>query len=434
MSGEGRSRRNIQRVNYAEPGDNPDESALEPSVEGVQSSAAAAETSFTSVDDQDSFVSAESQTTVVASVGDTIGEPLLGSSPNPSVVEEDVRDMASSRANQLTAELEAIFFQVGEIKDDVETGLEAMSTTELNGYIADLKDLRVQLVKAHQELNLLTRERQYDDRVKQELAGSKVVLNSMKGKLSAVESMKDKAEAAKQQHVATVERMKIDAKVAAFKRSGKEIDSMYVSLNKAYTAPSVTLTREQMLKRHQDVPALASEFDSFRERVDRLINQTDVVFVEKESMIDAAVDLLGKLERSKNAYEKRAYDDLVANDLTEQKLKLAESIQIDVGKFSGVLGVGDDFYTFKSKFLKAYSDYPQRLLVQYLKNNHLEGRAKDCVGSIDVMDSIWVRLENNFGNTTEMLNHHFQQINKMGHMSKRKTYTAKKHYLLAGCH
>ena len=155
MSGEGRSRRNIQRVNYAEPGDNPDESALEPSVEGVQSSAAAAETSFTSVDDQDSFVSAESQTTVVASVGDTIGEPLLGSSPNPSVVEEEVRDMASSRANQLTAELGAIFFQVGEIKDDVETGLETMSTTELNGYVADLKDLRVQLVKAHQELNLL---------------------------------------------------------------------------------------------------------------------------------------------------------------------------------------------------------------------------------------------------------------------------------------
>ena len=45
------------------------------------------------------------------------------------------------------------------------------------------------------------------------------------------------------------------------------------------------------------------------------------------------------------------------------------------------------------------------------------------------MDSIWVRLENNFGNTTEMLNHHFQQLNKLGHMSRRKTYTQKKHYL-----
>ena len=100
-----------------------------------------------------------------------------------------------------------------------------------------------------------------------------------------------------------------------------------------------------MIKRHQDIPALASEFDSFRERVDRLINQTEVVFTEKEGMIDTAVASMAQLEKNKLAYEKRAYDDLVANDLTEQKLKLAESIQIDVGKFSGVLGMGDDFYT-----------------------------------------------------------------------------------------
>lgn len=113
MSGEGRSRRDIQRVNYAEPGDNPDESALEPSVEGVQSSAAAAETSFASVDDQDLFVSAESQATVVASVGDTIGEPLLGSLPKSSVVEEKAIAMATSRANQLIAEIEAILSSWG---------------------------------------------------------------------------------------------------------------------------------------------------------------------------------------------------------------------------------------------------------------------------------------------------------------------------------
>ena len=111
--------------------------------------------------------------------------------------------------------------------------------------------------------------------------------------------------------------------------------------------------------------------------------------------------MLTRLGKNKSAYEKKAYDDLVTNDLTEQKLKLAESIQIDVGKFSGVLGVGDDYYTFKSKFLKAYTDYPQRLLVQYLKNNHLEGRAKDSVGSLDEMESIWVRLENNFESLEE---------------------------------
>ena len=426
MSEEGRPRRGIQRVDYAEPGDNPDESALEPS------DVASVNTSYVSVEGEESFASVESRTTV-ASVGESIGEPLLGSSPKSAAafVEDEARDMASARANQLIAELEAVFFQLGEIKEDVDGGIDTMSGTELSGCVADLKNLRVELVKAHQELNLLSKKREYDDRVNQELAESKLVLNTLKGRLSGLECMKDKADEARQQQAAAVERLRNDSKVAAFKRSSKEINTMYVNLNQTYTAPSAMLTRDQMLKRHADVPALASEFDSFRERVDRLINQTDLLFPEKEQMIDDAVDLLAKLETSKLAYEKKAYDDLVANDLTEQKRKLAESIQIDVGKFSGVLGVGDDYYTFKSKFLKAYTDYPQSLLVQCLKNNHLQGRAKDSVGSLDAMESIWLRLESNFGNTTEMLMHHFQQINKMGHMNKQKTYTQKKHYLQA---
>ena len=323
MSEEGRPRRDIERVNYAEPGDDPELSVLEPPTESVDASAASVDTSFASVEDQESFASAESHNTVVAPVGDTIGEPLLGSSPKSTVVEEEASEMAASRANQLTAELEAILFQLGEIKDDVETGLETISTTEMNSFITDLKELRVQLVKANQELNLLTKKREYDERVKKELAESKTVMNTLKGKISAAESVKVKADEAKQQQAAAVEQMKFDARVSAFKRSCNEINSMYVVLNKAYTAPSVRLTREQMLKRHQDVPALASEFDSFRERVDRLINQTDVVFAEKEGMIDAAVGLLSKLELSKVAYEKRAYDDLIIiiNCFLEYRIK-----------------------------------------------------------------------------------------------------------------
>ena len=316
MSEEGRPRHVIEWVNYAEPGDNPDESALESS-EVLDSSYASADT-FVSVEEQESVVPVESRTTVVASVGETFGEPLLGSSPKSSfVVEDEARDMASARANQLVAELEAVFFQLGEIKDDVDTGLDEMSASEMSTCVVDLKNLRVELVKANQELNLLCKKKEYDERVKTELGESKLVLNALKGRLAGLESMKDKAEEAKQQHAAAVEQMKVDSKIAAFKRSYREVESMYVALNKSYSAPGgVRLTCEQMLKRHQDVPALASEFDSFRERVDRLINQTDVVFPEKEGMIDAAIDSMTKLEKNKFIYEKRTYDDLVANDLT----------------------------------------------------------------------------------------------------------------------
>ena len=64
-----------------------------------------------------------------------------------------------------------------------------------------------------------------------------------------------------------------------------------------------------------------------------------------------------------------------------------------------------------------------------VKNNHLSGKAKECVGSLTDMDNIWKRLKDNFGNTEQMLLHHFGKINKMGPMNRRKSYTDKKHYV-----
>ena len=46
MSEEGRPRRDIERVNYAEPGDDPEQSALEPSTESADASGASIDTTF----------------------------------------------------------------------------------------------------------------------------------------------------------------------------------------------------------------------------------------------------------------------------------------------------------------------------------------------------------------------------------------------------
>ena len=141
-----RPRRNVVLVDYTEPGEYPDLSAEEPSVEALDS------------------VFPDGERVVEA------GEPLLTSSPRSSsvevasspeitVVEEGVYVMANARANQLIAELEAIFFQLEEVEDDVGERLGVMSTNELNNCLGELKELRVSLVKANQELNLVTNDR-----------------------------------------------------------------------------------------------------------------------------------------------------------------------------------------------------------------------------------------------------------------------------------
>ena len=143
MSGEGRrSRRNVTRVDYTEPGDDP----IEPASESSPSTSS--DSSF-----------AEGDITVVASES---LESLSGFSPEEGVdidIEREAREMPASRANQLIAEVEAVFFQLGEIKEDVSQGLDKMSVAELTDCATELKDLRVTLVKANQELNLVSNDK-----------------------------------------------------------------------------------------------------------------------------------------------------------------------------------------------------------------------------------------------------------------------------------
>ena len=176
MSGCNRPRRAVERVDYTEPGDDLDLSAL-------------------------SFA----ETHPDSSVASTVGDSLLVFSPEPSIVEEKAIEMVNARANQLTAELEAIFFQLGEIDEDVNTRLDAMSTNELTKYSVELKDLHVKLVKASQELNLVSSKREYEGRVQQELNSSKEVMNQVKLKLSSRESCKERADASRQQELEALE-------------------------------------------------------------------------------------------------------------------------------------------------------------------------------------------------------------------------------------
>ena len=59
----------------------------------------------------------------------------------------------------------------------------------------------------------------------------------------------------------------------------------------------------------------------------------------------------------------------------------------------------------------------------------MEGKARDCVGSLENLEEIWERLKTNFGDTQELLIHQFKKIKELGPMQKQKNFEMKKHYL-----
>ena len=210
----------------------------------------------------------------------------------------------------------------------------------------------------------------------------------------------------------------------------EEVVNTINNLNVKYdTSKDDGITCDEILKRKEMKGKYASELDRLKLLIDRLLDYTDVQYDSKELIINDQLLKVARLDELRECFEDKLRMDLEQYDLSDQKLKLATLTKIDIGKFSGLFEKGDDFYTFKSKFLKAYKNHPKDLKVEWLKNNHLDGKAKECVGSLENIEEIWSRLKANFGNTEQLLMYYFSKINKMGHLSRQKTFSAKKHYV-----
>ena len=255
------------------------------------------------------------------------------------------------------------------------------------------------------------------------LSVAKANLAKLKCAISAKEVKDDKKEAVK-------EAAQIEDRRFVFDTVLDEIVIIGDSLNNKYDiSDDENITVDIILKRKEMKEKYASERDRLKTLVDRLLDFTDVQFHGKQLVINAQLLKVKRVDELRDEFEDKLLMDLELYDLTDQKLKLATLTTIDIGRFSGMLERGDDFYTFKTKFMNAYKNHPRNLKVEWLKNNHLEGNAKDCVGSLDDMERIWARLKDNFGNTEQLLLYHFSKINKIGHLSKQKSLSSKKFYV-----
>ena len=335
------------------------------------------------------------------------------------VTSDSIDTMAQSRVTQLSAELGTLLFQIDEIAENISEEIQVMSLGNATEQYSELKELRINMIRVQKELALLASGDNYATQVNQVIESSKNNMKILKTRINALEKKKDQVEEDRLQEIREAEEEKKKSRKLAFETMANEVKLMYTKLNNVYAAPARDLTRDQMLRRKDEKPALALEFDRFRELVDKLLCDVETQFPEKERIVQEVLHLSGLLGTTKATFEKRVYDNLLANDLTEDKLKLAELTTIDIGKFSG--SDGEDFYTFKSKFLKVYAHHPKGLMVEWLRNNHLQGRAKECIGSLEDIDNIWQRLKDNFGNTERMLSYHFQKISSLGPMNRKKS-------------
>ena len=341
---------------------------------------------------------------------------------------------------KVTGELAGLTFQIEEVLDDLEE-VNERTIDELRTSMDELKILRINMVKISCELKNIKVEDSSDQsvepskvdiQVEQLLKDSKKMLTTLKSAIKSKEFRDAQAVAEIQEGKSAEVASEKRARRYAFDAITTEMTALVRALSSKYNVRGDTdenVTKEVILERKQLKSSHAAEVVRLKSLSDRVLNYTDVQFDEKDGLMNSLLNKVLLVSELKEEFELKLHQDIEKLDLSDQMLKLAAQTKVNIGKFSGSLDKGLDYYTFKSKFLKAYANHPKTLLVEWLVNNHLEGRAKESIGSLDKLEDIWIRLKDNFGNVDQLLTHHIHKLTQLGSMQKIRSLDQKMFYV-----
>ena len=323
---------------------------------------------------------------------------------------------------KIAGQLKGLLLEADDAFEEVQD-VPSLELCDLQTYYNEIKQLRINMVKVSEELKVLQNgaalhnEQEVQEKI--EFAKCKVV--ELKKEITQRKGLSDINQQRARDARENERRYVFDTTLDEFVTN---VDSL---IDKYDVTDDENITTDTILKRKDVKDRYTSERHRLRTLLDKLLDFSDVQFQGKELLLNAQIAKLKTVDALKEAFEDKLRMDLEMYDLTDQKLRLATLTKVDIGKFSGA--TGEDFYTFRSKFAKAYKNHPRDLKVDWLKNNHLEGKARECVGALEDLEMIWNRLKDNFGNTEQLLLYHFDKINNIGHMSQQKSLTAKKFYM-----
>ena len=191
-----------------------------------------------------------------------------------------------------------------------------------------------------------------------------------------------------------------------------EIKTRFVSLVKKFKVDLSTLTDREVLDIRKREDSLTSELREILDKISSLIQfiapcgkfgddlRNDVALMQDDISIQTD-EFLRDVQRV-----------IVERDISEEKMKNAAGLNIQIPKFRGYHSEMD-IYVLRTEFKKLVEPELQKSLwADYLKKNILAGPALNLVAGMEDVDLIWQQLIEVYGNTQLLLQ------NKIGSLSK----------------
>ena len=198
----------------------------------------------------------------------------------------------------------------------------------------------------------------------------------------------------------------------------KEIEIRCDSFESKVDQNSITtLTGHQLMEAEKRLFDLDRDFSEILEKITAFVERFSG-FADETKIVIARRD---RISKSKSAYFSGLKAEITKRDLSDEKLKSALTLDLQVPKFSGY-DSQLDIFSFKREFGKLVEPYLSKIhWSDTLKWKYLTGPALTLVESMSDISKIWEKLEATYGDVQLLLQNKLISMNKIENLWEVKS-------------
>ena len=301
-----------------------------------------------------------------------------------------------------------------ELDDCVATDLEQLrSIVEFDELKKEVKTLKASITKSKTMLHRLKPDEDiavYDAAVQ----SSKTFITELEAKRKALIDVQTKTQDDQ-----------VFSHISALKSS---LDLMMKTCVSKYTVKLSTLNDGETILLSDNMSSIRDEHNSLCKLYHEFVEKCPFNYPNRAVLLKTYETSMKNVEMKKTNYESGIMKEMQDRELTRNKIQDIKN-EIKLPHFQGY-DSELDFYTFKSRFLNKYRRYTSRDMLDILKNSYLKGEAYNTVKELTILDDVWDRLKNDFGNPSRMLKCKLSEVVKIGSFGKFRSIATKSEAVL----
>ena len=305
--------------------------------------------------------------------------------------------MDQEKISQLQVEQATLADDMNDFLDENNLNDNISDIQDIESCISRIEQLRSKYRHTHKDLSKLSDnyEINYGKEFLETITSIKCYIKKANRRKGMIWQLQKEADVEKKDNERKIEVQKQIKKNEACQFQINEINQLVKELNEEFKIKPDEIEDEHLLQMKNEIKETNNKMDRLLLRIIDLLPLTQAWDLEQEEAIRKLTADYQHLITQKNKYCTFIKEECGRRELSKEESFKTSNLNIILQKFRGYESSAD-IYTFRSEFEKVYSrSTPRRILPDVLKNNFLEDPALSLVKSLDNINEIWKRFNNN---------------------------------------